>query len=261
MRLLQKVLKLFGFHFVPDNHVVPILRGGLYRRVEGPGYTFVLPLLEEVKDPIRTSIMGATHSFNEVRTREGIPLTVKLTVRYHFDPSVLSENMARVLLTIGPQPKTIAILLADLVEHELRRLVGLYGLNDIWQSHVRDKIEKELGERVAGQMRRLGVFLRDQDAVIIKDITTLPEVTQALQAAKRHQILLDVLHAYEEADVDQALVAELVSGLADGNGHLSIMSLGQLFGLDVARGQMSAGGQPTLSDNGGGVLRFRRRGR
>lgn len=259
MSLIQGLVRLLGFHFVPDNHVVPVLRGGLYHRVAGPGYFFVTPLFEEVKDPILTAIKGDTYNVTEVRTRDGISLTMKLTVRYRFDPKSLSQDMARKLLMAGPQPKTVAVLLADLVEHELRRLVGTRDLSEMWQSDVRDEIESSLAQSVAGQMKRLGVFLREQTPVIIKDIVTLPELTQAMQAAKRHQILLNVLRAYEEADVDQALMAELVSGLSDNEGNVSIMALGEMFGLNLARGRSSGPDEEAPSDSASRVIRFRRR--
>lgn len=258
MKLFQKISKLFGFHFVPDNYVAPVLRRGLYHRLAGPGHFWVLPLLEEVKEPIPTTIRGDTHTFYEVRTKDGIPLTIKLSVRYRFDPEVLTPSMARALLMAGEQPKTIAGLLADLIEHELRRQVGGLDLDQMWQSSVRDQIETSLERSVARPMRRLGIFLRDETPIIIKDIVTLPELTQALQIAKRYQIVLNILKAYEEADVDQALVAELVNGLAGGDGKVSIVTLGELFGLNLARGR-SASSQGSPSDQDPRVLRFRRR--
>ena len=121
------------------------------------------------------------------------------------------------------------------------------------------RIEQRLKKSVDRQPRRLGVFLWDQTPIIIKDIHTEPELGQTLQTAKRHQILLDVLRVYEEADVDQALMAELVNGLADSDGNVSIMSLGELFGIREARGRAAGPDRGTRPDEDSRVLRFRRR--
>jgi regulator of protease activity HflC (stomatin/prohibitin superfamily) len=260
MKLLQGIGGLFGLHFVPDNHVAPVLRAGLYTRVGGPGHFFVLPGLEAVKDPVSTAMKGDTHTFSELRTQDGIPLTIKLTVRYRFDPRSLDPNVARMLLTskVGAGA-AISSLLADTIEQQLRHLMATYDVEDVWHSHVRDALERKLQRGVAAQMKRVGVTLRDQSPIIVKDITTQPELTATLHAAKRHQILLDVLRSYEEADVDQTLMAELINGLADKNGNVSILALGELFGLG-ALGHRGAGpGRESDVDGGGRVVPFRRR--
>ena len=55
---LAKVLgHAAGIRFAPDNHVVPVLRLGQYKRLEGPGFFRVTPGLEEVLRPISTHLL------------------------------------------------------------------------------------------------------------------------------------------------------------------------------------------------------------
>jgi hypothetical protein len=260
MNLLQGIGRLFGLHFVPDNNVAPVLRAGLYHRVEGPGHFFVLPGLEAVKASISTAIKGETHTFQELRTQDGIPLTIKLTVRYRFDPRSLEPDAARMLLMSKVRPESaISNLLQDTIEQQLRCLVAGHHVEDLWHGHMREALEVKLRRGVAAQMKLVGVTLRDQSPIIVKDITTQPELTVTFHMAKRHQILLDVLRSYEEADVDQALMAELINGLADGNGNVSILSLGDLFGLSALGSRGAGPGRESSVDGDGRVVAFRRR--
>ena len=74
-RLCSFLGRLVGIHFAPDNHVVPVLRLEQYDCVKGPGFFWIMPLLERTLPAVKTSLYVGNFYFEEVLSKDNIPFS------------------------------------------------------------------------------------------------------------------------------------------------------------------------------------------
>ena len=213
-KVLIFLAKLIGFHFVPENHTAAVMRFGMYHRARGPGFVWVAPLVERVENLVKLGVRLTTFTVRQVFSSDGIPFDVELMVRYSFDPdSTRSRPIAAQLVR---QPDHILeSIVRDYADQSLRRTVAQYNAEDICNGRPITNIEQRVIQSLQAQVRHLGLAPMADNGVMIKEVTPPPDFVETILTAKRHELILRVLTAYQEADVDQALLAEWVRSFKD----------------------------------------------
>jgi regulator of protease activity HflC (stomatin/prohibitin superfamily) len=213
-KVLIFLARLMGFHFVPENHKAAVMRFGMYHRARGPGFVWVVPLIEKVENQIKLGIRLTMFTVKQVSSSDGIPFEVELTVRYSFDPdSTRSRPIAAQLVR---QPDHILEnIVKDYADKSLRRTVAQHSAEDICNRGPIADIEQGVIDGLKAQVKHLGLAPMAGSGVIIKEITPPEDYLETILAATRHEIILRVLTAYQAADVDQALLAEWVRSFKD----------------------------------------------
>ncbi len=214
--------RLIGFHFVPENHKAAITRFGMYHRARGPGFVRVAPLIEKVENLVKLGVRLTTFTARQVFSSDGIPFDVELTVRYSFDPDSTSSRPIAAQLVRQPD-HILESIVRDYAEKSLRRAVAQYSAEDICNGGPITDIEQRVTQGLRTQVRHLGLAPMAgsevapvvSSGVMIKEITPPPDFVETILTAKRHELILRVLTAYQEADVDQALLAEWVRSFKD----------------------------------------------
>jgi regulator of protease activity HflC (stomatin/prohibitin superfamily) len=223
-KFLIFLVRLLGFHFVPENYRAAVMRLGMYHRVRGPGFVWVAPLIERVENLVKIGMRFATFPVRQVFSNDGIPFDFELAIRYRFDPDSTSSRSIAAQLVRLPDHFLDNIVM-DHADRSLRRTVAQYGAEDICTGGPIAAIEQDVMEGLQAQIRHLGLAPTAGSGVMIKEVTPPPDFLESVLAAKGHELVLRVLTAYREADVDQALYAKLVSSLGKGDGSVFLSSL------------------------------------
>ncbi len=217
-KILTSLARLIGVHFVQENYVAPVFRLGMYNRVGGPGFFWVIPILENVGQPVKSGFRFTSLKVSGALSKDSIPIDVDLELFFRFDPERTQRRIAAQLVRVPEDVLTdIAKGYADSF---LRQVVANFAAEDICSGKVVSRIKSHLSHILADKLEFLGYVIDLGSSVLTKGITASPEFQQTMLDAKRYEVTLRVLNAYQAADVDQALRAELVKCLAKGDGSM-----------------------------------------
>lgn len=217
-KILTSLAKLIGVHFVQENYVAPVFRLGMYHRVCGPGLFWVIPILESVGQPVKSGIRFISLNVPGALSSDSIPIDIDLKIFFRFDPKRTRRQIAAQLVRV-PE-RVLTDIAKDYADSFLRQVVANFTTEDICSGKAVARIQRHLSRILADKLGFLGYVIDLGSGVLIKGITASPEFQQTILDAKRHEVTLRVLNAYQAADVDQALRAELVKGLAKGDSSM-----------------------------------------
>jgi hypothetical protein len=224
---MKKILlflgKLIGVHFVQENYVAPVFRLGMYNRVCGPGLFWIIPILESVGQPVKSGIRFTSLSVPGALSSDSIPIDIDLKIFFRFDPEQTQHRIAAQLVRVPPH--VLTDIAKDYADSFLRQVVANFTAEDICNGTAIARIQRLLIRTLADRLEFLGYVIGLDNGVLINAITASREFQQTMLGAKRYEVTLRVLNAYQAADVDQALFAELVNGLAKGDGSIQFLSL------------------------------------
>lgn len=217
-KILISLGRLIGVHFVKENYVAPVFRLGMYKRVRGPGFFWVIPILEGVGRPVKSGFRFTSLNVSGALSSDSIPVDIDLEIFFRFDPERTQRRIAAQLVRV---PEHVLIDIAeDYADSFLRRVVANFTAEDICSGKAIARIQRHLSRILADKLEFLGYVIDPDGSVLIKGITASPGFQQTMLDAKRYEVTLRVLNAYQAADVDQALFAELVNGLAKSDGSM-----------------------------------------
>jgi len=225
-KILIFLAGLIGFHFVPENHRAAVVRLGMYNRAVGPGFIWIVPLVERVENLVRLGMRFTVFTVEQVVSSDSIPFDFELTVRYRFDPDLPRRPIAARMVRLPDH--VLESIVKDYVDKSLHRTVAQYSSEDIFKRSVVADIEKGVIEGLKAQGKHLGLAPMADSGIVIRKITPPQDFLESILAAKRYELILRVLTAYQAADVDQALLAEFVSAFKDASPEL-VSSLTELL--------------------------------
>jgi regulator of protease activity HflC (stomatin/prohibitin superfamily) len=230
-RILTFLAKFVGVHFVQENHVAPVFRLGMYRRVCGPGFFWVIPILESVGPPVKSGFRFTSLKVPGALSKDSIPIDIDLEVFFRFDPERTQRRIAAQLVR-APE-RVLTDIAEDYADSFLRQVVANFAAEDICSGKVVSRIKSHLSHILADRLDFLGYVINLDSGVLIKGITASSEFQQTMLDAKRYEVTLRVLNAYQAADVDQALFAEFIKGFAKGDASM-FLSLADALSLPKA---------------------------
>jgi regulator of protease activity HflC (stomatin/prohibitin superfamily) len=248
--ILKFLLGLIGFHSIPENYKAVVMRFGRYYRVCEPdfaGLVWVAPLIDKVENHIEIGMRFTTFTVKQVVSSDCIPFEVELTIRYKFDPGSIEKPESIPQLVRLPD-HVLETIVKEHAENSLRSTVANCSAKDIYNRSAIAKIERSVFEGLKAQAGHLGLVpiasgkkngsSKKADAlvehlglapiasgkknssseeddhpgeVVIREITPPDDFLETMLTAKRYERTLEVLTAYQAADVNQALIAMLVS--------------------------------------------------
>ena len=231
-KILTSLARLIGVHFVQENYVAPVFRLEMYNRVCGPGFFWVIPILENVGQPVKSGIHFTSLKVLGALSSDSIPIDIELQLLFRFDPERTKRRIAAQLVRV-PE-RVLTEIAKDYAESFLRQVVAGFTAEGICSGKAVARIKRLLIRTLADKLAFLGYVIDLENGVLIKGITASPEFQRTMLDAKRYEVTLRVLNAYQAADVDQALFAELVNGLAKGDGSVQFLSLADALNFPKA---------------------------
>lgn len=246
--ILSFLVGLIGFHSVPENYKAVVMRFGRYYRVCEPdfaGLVWVAPLIDKVENHIEIGMRFTTFTVKQVVSSDCIPFEVELTIRYKFDPGSIEKPESIPQLVRLPD-HVLEKIVKEHAENSLRSTVANCSAKDIYNRRAIAEIERSVFEGLKAQVEHLGLApiaigkkngsSKKADTlvkhpgsapiasgkknssseddhpgrVVIREITPPDDFLETMLTAKRYERTLEVLTAYQAADVNQALIAVLV---------------------------------------------------
>ncbi len=217
-KILISLGKLMGVHFVEENYVAPVFRLGMYNRVGGPGLFWVVPILESVGQPVKIGIRFNSLKVSGALSSDSIPIDIDLQIFFRFDPERTQRRIAAQFVRLPES--VLAAIAKGYADSFLREVVANFTAEDICSGKAVARIKRQLSRILTDRLAFLGYVIDLDKGVLIQAITASPEFQRTMLDAKRYEVTLRVLNAYQAADVDQALYAELVKSLAKSDGSM-----------------------------------------
>jgi regulator of protease activity HflC (stomatin/prohibitin superfamily) len=235
MKVLVRLGNAVGIHFVPENHVVAVMRLGMYHRLGGPGFIWCIPLIERVTSPINIGIRFLPFAVKRALTKDAISINVGLTVLYNFDPKLPTRPIAAQLVRCTPD--LLKGIVEDKVDNCLRRIVARFEAKQLCEGETIVQIQHELTRSLTVELRPLGLRPARDGGVMIKEVNLPEGLHRTILEAKRHELTLEVLKTYGDGKIDKAVVAEIANNPASQDGALPLLMLANLLGLPgIVRG-------------------------
>ena len=187
-------------------------RTGNFLRFLRPGFHRIDPYREREGDRIYLGSQSASGTCDELRTKEGIPLSIEYNVSFSVDPDdvlpAIRYKMARAL------PKAAPNMIAGRVKHILRHLVEQKSIYELYQAGALKKLEAEVRAEVSSSSKAIGVGELGGSDVKLGPIRMPAQLEKALKMDYERKLqtatsieALERLHAvvskFEERDMER----------------------------------------------------------
>jgi hypothetical protein len=222
--LIQTLGQLVGIYFfIPDNHVVPVLRMKRYHRVEGPGIFWINPFFERTLPPVKTSLYVGEFIFREVMSKDNIAFSIQMTVLFTFKPDQALKDAAAMLVQGGEE--LLKTIVKEYTDTALRCLASRFNAEALGHEAARLTIQRILVPLLASEMRTLGIAPLREGGVLLKQVVPPDKFKWAMLIAQRLETLLRTLAPFPARQlIEQVLQAEFVTGLEQLEGNLTFLS-------------------------------------
>lgn len=159
-----------------DNFAVTVNKNGFIQRILPAGRQLLLPFERiELTLPLKTTLTGSC--VTAVTASDGIPLSINWSGTYALRPDLITDNRSQRLRGLPNAERAIA----RNVDLGLRRLVGNYPARDLFNPHLRDRLERQLNQLLADKLAPLGIGF---NSLNLQTIELPAEVAEALNKAK-----------------------------------------------------------------------------
>lgn len=219
--LLKKLASWLGVQLLPDNTILPVFWWwGRYRETRAPnhlGIVFTIPLLEKHGQPIKAGFRMTAVESAGLYSRDCVPLTIKLSLLYRFDPMSLWDRWAvGAEMVKFPEHRLQQIVTNQAVRH-LRRIVSNFTAEKVLSGSAQKRIERWLSACLNEneQLSMMGLSLLVGNGAQITDIQMPEEFERTKLEAIRLQSYVETVRNCDEQVVNQALDAEAVFRAGD----------------------------------------------
>lgn len=180
------------------------------------GPYWVDPIRFKTGDKISLGSQNASGECKDLRTKEGIPITIEYNVSFTVDPAdalpAIHNKMARALPQHAPN------IVAGRVKHVLRHLVEGKSINELYEEGAMKKLEGEVRAEVSERSKVVGVAEITATNMKLGPIHMPQQVEKALKANYERKLqtgtsiealkcLHEVISQYDEKDMER--LAEL----------------------------------------------------
>ncbi len=160
------VAGLSGLYRPPDNHIGVVYRLGRLWRFLGPEeWTWLIPLVDQVRRPICHLPRQTTARISDVLTQDRVPVSLELLGFYQLDPR-LAEGDFRLQFLYVPESRWEAIL-GNILQEVVGEVVGYFPFRNLLTSAGRSRLKQTLSEELARRVRGLGIRVDRRDGVTV----------------------------------------------------------------------------------------------
>ncbi len=224
LNIIHTVARSLGFHFTPDNTIVPVMRLGLFHHFAGPGRFFIPPSFERPLAPITVGIRTGRYTLDEVVSQDSIAFRFNVVVRFFYDPRKAASREIQARIIHAPDSAWID-LVEDRTSQAVRRLASGFVAEELTRRDALHYIETNTRRFLAAEIKPIGLSVAD-NAVIIKEVRAPQKFKQTMLQVRQHQAVINVLAAAARQPeiVEQAIRAEFMNSLEGHPGNLTIFS-------------------------------------
>ena len=157
---------LRGFLRVPDNYVYAIMRGGRFRRLAGPGWTWLIPILEQVGYKIPLFPRYADLKKCQMLSADGVAFPIEATIAYRVDPRGLDRQTAAEIVTYNTEQWEKLIRVR--VEETLRDTIAALSSEKLTSPEGRSTLENALQLKLNDLLHPLGAYIDTHIGLVLR---------------------------------------------------------------------------------------------
>ena len=210
-RFLEWLGRPFGYYYIPENHARLIRRMEQYHHVHrGPGFRRINRLMETLGPLVRTGFQAFSHQFDNLPTQDGLQIGLRFAINYTFDPEKTKLTTAA---KFANMPRDVFCeIIANRMRRALLSILATYSAEEVSRGQVFDNIEKQLLDNANQLLTFLGITI--SSALALQVIP--PEKLKArFEGVAQRRINIEATRDYQSSEVNRALAAELIEGIAD----------------------------------------------
>lgn len=213
MKILALILGwLFGLRFADDNHVKPILRNGLYHRVGGPGFFWIIPLVETTLPAVKMGLHVAELEFDEILSQDCVACRINVTVLFSFNPRLAIKNAAAQL--VRTPTYILQAIVRDYANEGIRLVVSRFNAEELRGEIARANIKRNLVSFLTAELRSLGIAPLHKGGILVKELYLPEKYKQPVLSSRHLDRTLQTIAPFPEPDlVDLANQSVLASNL------------------------------------------------
>ncbi|MBM3128187.1 MAG: hypothetical protein FJ009_06050 [Chloroflexi bacterium] len=195
--LLGNATIFLRYAFVPESNLQVIYRFGKYSAVKGPGIISYQRLFETLGPLVYIGSQFAEYTFNEIFSRDAMPINVRLRMVYKFDPRSTKDEIARVLVSL-PREALVSIV-EKYLRWALMTAIGNYDTAEVVRREVITSIEEHLNTTVSKEIGFLGIHLGSKPNILSIELPRLA-IESAETDLHRATELVEQLNRYKAGE-------------------------------------------------------------
>lgn len=214
-RLLLWVGGPFGWYYIPESHVRLIKRMEQYQRLErGPGFRRYNTFTETLGPQFKIGLEPFAYEFDKLPASDGLQLGLKFALNYEFFPERVGK-----LTTVAKLGVLTKEVFCEIVSNRVRRallnIVPAYTADTICRGQEFDNIERQLVENSNKLLQPLGITL---SGPLVLGVVPPDTLRARYEGVVQRRLNVESLREYHSTDVNRALAAEFIEGLAGRSG-------------------------------------------
>lgn len=205
----------FGWYYIPESYARLIKRMEQYQRLErGPGFRQYNPFTETLGPQFKVGLEPFAYQFDNLPASDGLQLGLKFALNYEFFP----ERVAR-LTTVARLGVLTKEVFCEIVSNRLRRallnIVPAFPADVICRGQELDNIENQLVVNANQLLEPLGITL---SGPLVLQVIPPESLRARYEGLVQRRLNVESLREYHSTDVNRALAAEFIEGLAGRQG-------------------------------------------
>ncbi len=225
MANLRDLTKKLSLHRkIPELHAIIVEQGGQIIRLEGPGYVRINRLSEDFGPVIRTGPQSPVQvELQNVRSKDGLPFTLKATVFYGFDPYKCNLKTHPHFLRNAPNPQQG--ILQNFATEVIRNIVGKFQATQMRLGDTPEQLETQVKPALRRKVLFAGI---DLYRVVITEIAPPAKWDAAIleRTTKKEQMETEFFVKQKQAElnaldtrINASAAAEAATLQADARAH------------------------------------------
>jgi regulator of protease activity HflC (stomatin/prohibitin superfamily) len=225
-RLLLWLGGPFGWYYIPESHACLVKRMEQYHRLEkGPGFKRYNTFTETLGSQFKIGLEPFAYQFDNLPASDGLQLGLKFALNYEFFPEKVGKLTT--VAKLGLLPKDVFCeIVSNRVRRALLNIIPAYTADAICRGQEFANIEKQLVINTNELLTPLGITL---SGPLVLQVIPPDSLRARYEGVAQRRLNVESLREYQSTDVNRALAAEFIEGMA-GRGGDQYLDVGNVLG-------------------------------
>lgn len=232
-RLLLWLGGPLGYYYIPESHARLIKRMEQYQRLEkGPGFKRYSTFTETLGPQFKIGVEAFSYQFDNLPANDGLQLGLKFALNYEFFPEKVSK-----LTTVAKLGQLTKEIFCEIVSNRVRRalltIVPAYTADAVCRGQEFDNIEKQLLANTNELLKPLGILI---SGPLVLQVNPPDSLRARYEGVAQRRLNVESLREYHSTEVNRALAAEFIEGMANRGGGDQYLDVGNVLGAVGGQG-------------------------
>jgi regulator of protease activity HflC (stomatin/prohibitin superfamily) len=226
--------KPFGWYYIPEGYVQLVKRMEQYHRLEkGPGFKRYNSFTETLGPQFKVGLEPFAYQFDNLPASDGLQLGLKFNLNYEFFPERVGKLTSVAKLGILSK-EVFCEIVSNRVRRALLNIVPAYSADAVCRGQEFENIEKQLVVNANQLLAPIGIEISGPLVLAVIPPDTL---RARFEGVAQRRLNVESLREYQSNDVNRALAAEFIEGIAGRSGDNQYLDVGNMIGVMGTHGQ------------------------